>query len=161
VLAVVFSPDGRQLVTGSRDKTARFWSVATAQPTGLALEHRGWVEDVCFSRDGKRLATAGEGIRIWSAETGEKLGPPFEKSSSWEVAFSPDGNRLAGGPFLGFVHLWTVPPPLRGDLRHAELWVEVLTWQEMDQNGVLNWLDRATREARRAELEKPVGRAAR
>jgi WD40 repeat protein len=161
VLAVVFSPDGRQLVTGSRDKTARFWSVATAQPTGLALEHRGWVEDVCFSRDGKRLATAGEGIRIWSAETGEKLGPPFEKSSSWEVAFSPDGNRLAGGPFLGFVHLWTVPPPLRGDLRHAELWVEVLTWQEMDQNGVLNWLDRATREARRAELEKLGGSAAR
>jgi len=156
VLAVKFSPEGRQLVTGSRDKAARFWSVATARPTGLVLEHRGWVEDVCFSRDGKRLATASaeNGIRIWSVETGEALGPPLEQSSrEWEVAFSPDGTRLAGSSRRS-VHLWNLPPPLRGDLRHGELWVEVLTWQEMDQNGVLTWLDRATWRARRAELEK-------
>jgi hypothetical protein len=50
-----------------------------------------------------------------------------------------------------------MPPPLRGDLRHAQLWVEVVTWQEMDQNGVLTWLDRATWEARRAELDKLGG----
>jgi WD40 repeat protein len=173
VLAVKFSPDGRQLVTGSRDKTARFWSVETGRPTGMALEHSDWVEDVCFSGDGKRLATAsnGAGIRIWSTETGEALGPPLEQSSrEWEVTFSPDSTRLAGsspsadrtdtkGP--ASVRLWTVPPPLRNDLRHAELWIQVLTWQEMDQNGVLTWLDRATWEARRAELEKlgePVGR---
>ncbi len=92
------------------------------------------MEDVSFSRDGKRLATATDAdrIRIWSTETGEVLGPPLEQSTGgWEVAFSPDGTRLAGSSGSGPVHLWNVPLPLRGDLRQAELWVEVLTWQEM------------------------------
>ena len=156
VLAVEFSPNGKQLVTGSRDRTARFWTVATAHPTGLVLGHVDWVEDVAFSRDGKRLATAAvDGVRIWSVETGETLGPPLESSSDmWEVAMSPDGTHIAGSSPSGTnVRVWTLPPPLIGTLRRAELWVEVLTWQHMDRQGVLTWLDRSTWEARRAELE--------
>jgi WD40 repeat protein len=162
VLALDFSPDGQVLVTGSRDRTARFWSVATARPTGLVLDHVEWVEDVAFSRDGQRLATVAlDGVRIWSVETGETLGPPLESSSGlWEVAISLDGTHIAGsGPDGTNVRVWTLPPPLRGDLRRAELWVETLTWQHMDQHGVLTWLDRPTREARRAELERMGGPA--
>jgi WD40 repeat protein len=165
LLGLAFSPDGSQLVTASRDKTARFWSVATGRPTGLALEHPGFVDDVCFSPDGKLLATASEGhgggVRLWSVETGELLGPPLEGMSSdvEEVAFSPDGTRIAASSWRGHTGLWPVPQPFQGDLRHAELWVQVLTWQEMDDHGVLTWLDRATWNARREQLEKLGGPA--
>ena len=43
--------------------------------------------------------------------------------------------------------------------QHAELWVQVITWQEMDANGVLTWLDAATWKTRRAQLEKLGGPA--
>ncbi len=157
LLGLAFSPDGKHLVTCSRDKTARFWSVTTRRPSGPVLEHPGFVDDVCFSPDGKILATANafDGVRLWSAETGELLGPQLEKSAdAEEVAFSPDGTRIAASSWSGHTGLWTVPAPFQGDLRHAELWVQVLTWQEMDDHGVLTWLDRPTWQARRAQLEK-------
>jgi eukaryotic-like serine/threonine-protein kinase len=163
VLAVEFSPDGGELVTGSRDKTARFWTVPSALPTGLVLDSADWIEDVCFSRDGKRIATAGGAVRIWSAESGELLGPPlYSRALIWEVSFSPDGSRLAGcsnaeSSMAESVHLWTPSQPLPGDLRRPELRTEILTWQSMDSNGVLTWLDRAAWQARRDELERPGG----
>ena len=159
VLAIEFSPDGKQLVTGSRDRTARFWNVATAQPAAL-LEHDDWVEDVALSRDGKRLATAARGVvRIWSVLSGELLGPPLPCSYAWEVAFSPDSTRIVGCTPEGPARLWHEPPPLGGDLRRAELWVEVLTWQRMDSSGVLTWIDPATRERLRSELDRMGGLA--
>ena len=161
VLAIEFSPDGKQLVTGSRDGTARFWNVATAQPAGL-LEHDTWVEDVAFSPDGKRLATAAGVVRIWSVLSGELLGPPLWHPLVWEIAFSPDGTRIVGcSGAAGPPRLWHEPPPLGGDLRRAELWVEVLTWQRMDSSGVLTWIDPASRESLRAELEAMNGKAGR
>jgi WD40 repeat protein len=36
VEAVAFSPDGKTVITGSRDKTARLWDVAAALPDELA-----------------------------------------------------------------------------------------------------------------------------
>ena len=47
--------------------------------------------------------------------------------------------------------MWTLPPPLQVGLEDAERWIEVLTWQEMDRNGVLTWLDRSAWKARHAE----------
>jgi WD40 repeat protein len=157
VLAATFSPGGKLVATGSRDNTARFWDVATGRPVGSALEQTDWVEDVCFSPDGKRLATASiDGtVRLWSVETGELLGPARDfRGWAMEVAFSPDGTRIAVAGFERSARLWTVPPPLGGDLEDAELWLEVLTWTEMDANGVLGRLDRATWQARRDELDK-------
>ena len=54
VSAVAFSPDGKTVLTGSLDKTARLWDANTGQPVGPPLPHQGFVYAVAFSPDGRR-----------------------------------------------------------------------------------------------------------
>ena len=42
VRSVAFSPDGKTVITGSEDKTARLWDAATGQPIGQTLRHGSW-----------------------------------------------------------------------------------------------------------------------
>ncbi len=44
VLSAAFSPDGRRVVTASRDNTARVWDLSGPRPTAIVLEgHTGTV----------------------------------------------------------------------------------------------------------------------
>src|SRR4051812_48907484 len=41
VVGLAFSPDGKILLTGSADKTARLWNVTTTDPIGRPMEYQG------------------------------------------------------------------------------------------------------------------------
>src|SRR5436305_1774326 len=77
--AMAFSPDGKAVLTGSADPTARLWDAATGQPIGPPLEHRAAVDAVSFSPDGKAVLTtsADKTARLWDAATGPPIGPPL------------------------------------------------------------------------------------
>jgi WD40 repeat protein len=58
VRSVAFSPDGKQIVSGSGDTTVRRWDAATGQQLLPALEgHTSGVRSVAFSPDGKQIPT--------------------------------------------------------------------------------------------------------
>ena len=58
VSSVAFSPDGKQIVSGSYDTTVRRWDAATGQQLLPALEgHTSSVSSVAFSPDGKQIPT--------------------------------------------------------------------------------------------------------
>ena len=105
VSSVAFSPDGKRIVTGSNDRTARLWDAATGQEILALKGHTLWITSVAFSPDGKRIVTGagdysqpgkmqGE-AKVWDAATGQELlSLRGHADCVWAVRFSPDGQHI-------------------------------------------------------------------
>jgi WD40 repeat protein len=71
--------------------------------------HKGEVVSVCFSADGKRLASGDHdgGVRVWDPQKGMKLlSLQGHTSPINDVSFSADGRRLASGSRDGTIKVW-------------------------------------------------------
>jgi WD40 repeat protein len=101
VYSAAFAPDGRRIVTASRDKTARVWDAATGACL-MVLEGHEWdVSTAAFSPDGRRIVTADKTARVWDAATGGVLSTSRAYADGWDTRFA-DGRILYRGkvPFL-------------------------------------------------------------
>ncbi|KFY27130.1 hypothetical protein V491_01015 [Pseudogymnoascus sp. VKM F-3775] len=108
VTSVAFSPDGKQVVSGSNDKTVRLWDATTGAALQTLEGHSDWVRSVAFSPDGKQVISGSDDktVRLWDATTGAAL-QTLEGHSDWvrSVAFSPDDKLL---PTLHVSNYWLI-----------------------------------------------------
>jgi WD40 repeat protein len=118
--AAAFSPDGRYLVTGDGLGALQVWDAGTGRAVGTLGSHDQVIRGVVFSRDGRHLATSsGNGeIKLWDVtrldkELDGKSAPRHTLDArvpgqSLNLAFSPDGKRLAAGGENNLVKIWDV-----------------------------------------------------
>jgi WD40 repeat protein len=106
---VLFSPDGKMVVSTNRDKTVTRWDVESATPLETLRGHSNFVQQPVFSPDGETLYTVShDGTAIaWDLTGDRRLGRPFTFTHDRTFSttgydghpgrLSPDGRLIAVG----------------------------------------------------------------
>jgi len=102
VTSVVFSPDGKQIISGSYyDKTIRIWDVATGREIRSLFMRGNGISYVMLSPDGKQIISSSSAlpgyIIIWDTNTGKELRSiwDFADRPIYSMDLSPDGKQIA------------------------------------------------------------------
>ena len=68
LLTLTLSPNGKYILTGSSDNTARLWDISTGELVQQFLGHTDWVLAVAFHPQGKQILTGSydNTIRAWT-----------------------------------------------------------------------------------------------
>jgi WD40 repeat protein len=118
VWKVLFSADGRELITVSADKTIRCWDVRTGEPLrvlrpAIGPGLVGQLYAAALSPDGRILAAAGNGdaehagvIYLIEMADGHILRVLTGSEAFHALAFLPDGRNLLSGSYDATACLW-------------------------------------------------------
>ena len=110
VTTFALSPDGKKILMGSGDNTARLWDVATGKLIAPPLQHQALIHSAAFSPDGKTILTeGGTTARLWDTASGIPIGQPMEHQDRIRAAaYSPDGKTVLTGSWDKTARLWDV-----------------------------------------------------
>jgi WD40 repeat protein len=115
---LAFTPNGKLLVTGSTDKTARLWDAASGKERMLLSGHTDVISALAISPDGRQLASGDwdSVVRLWDLTSGkEQVNFKVDSSRSrvTVLAYTGDGKALVSGSGDGTVKFWDVDKLLK------------------------------------------------
>ena len=107
---LAFSADGRFLVSGSNDDSARVWNVETGESVQVLTGHQSDIYGVAFSPNADRVTTASydHTAGVWSVATGELLALLKDHEAEVHcIDWSPDGKHIVTGCDDHKLRIWS------------------------------------------------------
>jgi WD40 repeat protein/predicted Ser/Thr protein kinase len=109
VNCLIFSPDGKTLISGGADKTIRIWDVSSGKELRTLTGHTSFINFLVISPDGESLisASADKTIKIWNLATGKDIRTlTGHRSLVNRLVISPDGRELVSGGADLSIKIW-------------------------------------------------------
>ncbi len=110
-IAVRFTPDGRELISGGFQGQARAWSTADWSAAGEFVGHTASVNGVELAGDGQRALTVSSDktVRLWDVASRDEvavLGGHAKQALALDI--SNDGSTAVTGGFDGKLRVWSL-----------------------------------------------------
>jgi len=133
VASVVFSRDGRRILSASHDKTARIWDARTGEVIRELRGHQGVVGGAAYDLEEKRVLTfsfdtqfrfshlspigdllessriprfSDQTARLWDSETGREVAVLLHPDQVVDATFSPDGRKVITASWDHKARVW-------------------------------------------------------
>lgn len=120
VRSIVFSPDGKQIVSSHSHEKVILWDITTGDTIHTYNGHQSDVLSVAFSPNGKYIASSSIDrlVKIWDDETGKEL-MSFEGHEDYvmSVAFSNDSKRVVSASLDNTFRIWDVETAKNNEVR--------------------------------------------
>jgi len=109
IACISFSPDGKSILTGSQDSTARLWDLQ-GNLLQLFKGHLGRITSVTFSPDAKTLLTGSvdKTARLWDLQGNMLQEFIGHQGIVYSVAYSPDGKTILTGSIDKTARIWNL-----------------------------------------------------
>lgn len=148
----VFSPDGKILAAGNRNRVTQLFDVATGKL--LHELDKRMTHEIAFSPDGKTLAAGyvDGTVALWDVATGKLLrSAPSGGKEVYSVDWSPKGDVLASSGFGGKIVLWEPGKLTKLKELDADTWVLQVRFTS-DGTRLLSANDHAMKDERRVSV---------
>jgi len=124
---VVYSPDGKKILSASKDKTIIEWDAETGVKIRAFVGHKSTVSSAVYSRDEKKILSASQDwtIKEWDTATG-KCVKTLEGNNYFvtNAVYSPDEKKILSAHWNNTINEWDVETgtcvkTLRGHIRRV------------------------------------------
>ncbi len=139
---LIFTPDGKRLISSSGDQTIRLWDWPTHKPCGVLRGHLDEVDGVALAPDGRTLASRCKdgNIFLWDVTKAPRnLGYQMLPSrlDNLGAVFTPDSRSILGTELKGGVALWDASTLKESRRLWGDLTNRVVTLVSQDAKSVL------------------------